>query len=83
MVLTLIKKILIGRTKILFAFIYKQSVLINNVCYISITTTITIVYFVECVFKSVLTRGKPGKRSQYGPKDEFTRLLIKIKETKL
>ena len=40
-VLTLTKN-LIGRTKILFAFIYKQSKLTSNGCYVAITMTVTV-----------------------------------------
>ena len=40
-VLTLTKNLLIGRTKILLAFIYKQSILANG-CYITISVTVTV-----------------------------------------
>ena len=37
------KSLLIGRTKILFAFIYKHSKWINNGCYVSyVTITVTV-----------------------------------------
>ena len=41
-VLTLTKNLLIGRTKILLAFIYKQSILADNGCYITISVTVTV-----------------------------------------
>ena len=40
--LTLTKNLLIGRIKVLFAFVYKQSMLTSSGCYVTITVMVTV-----------------------------------------